>query len=41
MKALREEKKLEHFTEEMEEESDDINDRLKRIEKRLREIGDI
>ncbi len=36
IRALREEKKLAQIEEEIEEESDDMNERLKRIEKRLR-----
>jgi hypothetical protein len=38
MRALREEKRLAHIEEEIEEESEDIYTRLKRIEKRLQEI---
>lgn len=38
LKALREEKKLTHLEDELEEESDDINERLKRIEKKLKNL---
>ncbi len=38
IRALREEKKLAHLEEEIEEESDDMNARLKRIEKKLQNL---
>lgn len=38
MRALREEKRLAHIEEEIEEESEDIYVRLKRIEKRLQKF---
>jgi len=39
MRALKEEKRLSHLEDELEEESDDMNERLKRIENRLRNLG--
>ncbi len=38
IRALREEKRLSHLEEEIEEESDDMNARLKRIEKKLQNL---
>jgi hypothetical protein len=38
IRALKEEKKLAHLEEEIEEESDDISARLKRIEKKLQNL---
>lgn len=38
IRAMREEKRLAHLEEEIEEESDDMNARLKRIEKKLQNL---
>ena len=38
IRALREEKRLSHLEDEIEEESDDLDARLKRIEKKMKQI---